>query len=154
MKRFVRLTISLLVFVLLASACAAPAIQPICGASLCISAIRPLRVQSGALTLLFQLTGPDGSVDEASPPAFAEELAVRFNDQAGEQVIFDRIFAPEEFVCLTGTSVPGAEGTLAAACLLTLFDADFTEPLAPGQEVLLTVYGNTFPLALWQLTLP
>jgi len=154
MKRFVRLTISLLVIVMLASACAAPASPPTCGASLCISAIRLLRVQSGALTLLFQLTRPDGSVDEASPPAFTEGLAVRFNNQAGDQLLFDRTFAPTDFVCLAGTNVPGAEGALAAACLLTLPDADFSEPLTPGLEVLLTVYSDTFPLALWQLTLP
>jgi hypothetical protein len=154
MKRFVRLTLCAVVVSMLAAACAAPAAQPTCGASLCVTAIRPLRVQSGALTLLFQLTAPDGSVNEANPPAFTEALSVRFNNQAGDELLFNRTFMPEEFICLAGTNVPGAEGTLASACLLTLSDAEFSAPLTPGLEVLLTIYSETFPLALWQITLP
>lgn len=125
-----------------------------CGARVCLTDIRLLRQETGSLTLLFELTAPDGSVDPAAPPGFGEPLHVRLTSQTEDRLLLERVIAPETFICGVDNTIPGAEGRLAAACLTAVPDSDFNASLAPGEEVTITIYSDNFPLVLWRLTWP
>lgn len=154
MRLFWRLTIVLLCGGLLAACGGQSAPPTTCGAQVCLKDIRLLRQQPGTLTLLFEITAPDGSVDPAAPPAFGEPLHVRINNQAGDRLLLERVFDPATLVCGVDNNIPGAEGRLAAACLTAVPDGDFNDPLPSGEEVTVTIYSDSFPLVLWRLSLP
>jgi len=154
MRLFWRLSLCLLCGAILAACGGKSAPPPTCGAQVCLTDIRVLRQESGSLTLLFELTAPDGSVDPAAPPSFGEPLHVRITTEADDHLLLERVIAPEAFACGVDNNIPGAEGHLAAACLIAVPDSDFTTVPAAGEEVAVTIYTDTFPLVLWRLTLP
>ena len=154
MRLFWRLTLCVLCGGLLAACGGQSAPPATCGARVCLTDIRLLRQQTDSLTLLFEITAPDGSVDPAAPPSFGEPLHVRVNDKTGDRLLLDRVFTSDSLVCGVDNTIPGAEGRLTAACLAVVPDSDFNDPLVSGQEVTVTIYSDSFPLVLWRLNLP
>ncbi len=130
--------------------------QPVCGADLCVTDVRALRNTDGTITLLFELTALDGSIDEANPPTFAAGLNVTLLTQGEdeERYMDDRAFAADEFICTAGTNVPGAEGRRAAACLLILGPDDLSAMPEPGSELTISFYNETYPIDLRPIRVP
>ena len=154
MRLLQRLILCVLCCGLLCACGGAAAHPPTCGVRVCLTDIRLLRQASGMLTLLFEVTAPDGSLDPAAPPSFGEPLHVRVNNLAGDRLLLDRVIPPEALTCGVDNSIPGAEGHLAGACLVAVPDGDFNDPLVSGDEVTVTIYSDSFPLILWRLSLP
>ena len=128
--------------------------DPTCGADVCITDIRLVNPDAATLTLIFELTEPDGSLDPAAPPQFQGALQIRLNSLDGGAQYIQQGFTPDELTCLVGDTVPGAEGRTVGACLASLSYSDFVRPATPGEEVLLTVYSDVFPIMLTHVNLP
>lgn len=154
MRLFRRLGLFLLCGGLLVGCGGKSAPPPTCGAHVCLTDIRLLHQNPDTLTLLFELTAPDGSVDPAAPPSFGEPLHVRITTESEDHLLLERVIAPEGFVCGVDNNIPGAEGRLAAACLITVPNSDFATAPPAGEQVAVTIYSDTFPLVLWRMTLP
>ena len=128
--------------------------QPTCGAEVCVTGVRVLRVDPETVALFFYMTEADGRFVADDPPTFRDGLHVRITDQTGERRLLDRSYGPDAFSCVANDHIPGAEGTVTAACVLPLTAADFSAPPDTGGAIMLTVYGDTFPIVLWQITFP
>ncbi|GEM_PF-2599360 len=153
-----RLLFPLIVAAAFLTACGSAGVPPTCGAEICVTDVRMIRVDGADVALIFETTAPDGSIDETSPPAFSDGLHIRLVDQGGanglERRLVDLDAGAGDFTCVAGTNIPGAEGRLAAACLLTLRASDFSSLPAGGDEVVLTFYSETFPTVLWRMMFP
>jgi len=143
-----------LIAALIALAACSSGPQPVCGADLCVADVRALRNTDGSITLLFELTALDGSIDEASPPTFSGGLNVTLVAQDEERYLDDRAFTASDFTCLAGTNVPGAEGRRAAACLLILGPDNLDTMPESGSEMTISFYNETYPIDLRSIRVP
>ncbi|MBN1964508.1 MAG: hypothetical protein JW910_07665 [Anaerolineae bacterium] len=125
-----------------------------CGADVCVSDVRFVQPGDGSTILLFELTQSDGSIAAAAPPTFSGGLTIVLSNEAGDRRFMNRYFREDQFACMAGNDVPGAEGHLAAACLITLAEGDFQEIPDTGQSLMLTYYSETFPTVLREITFP
>ncbi len=128
--------------------------EPTCGAQVCVTDVRAVRVDPNTVGLYFRMTEVDGSFNPEQPPFFATGLHVRITDQSGDLRLLDRDYGANAFSCVSSDSIPGTEGTVAAACILPLTTADFASLPEPGSSVTLLVYGDTFPIVLWEIAYP
>lgn len=135
-------------------ACSGSGDPPICGAQVCVTDTRLVRVGQGTIALILQVTEPDGSFDPESPPRFSDGLHVTLVVEENSRRILDRDFSPADISCLAGTNVPGAEGRLVAACLLTVDESELATQPEANSAVSLTLYSETFPTALMDVRFP
>lgn len=137
------------------AACGGTGVQEAtCGALVCVTDVQAVRVDPNTVGLYFHMTEVDGSFNPEAPPIFANGLHIRITDQSGDLRLLDRDYDANAFSCVSSSNIPGAEGTVIAACILPLTSADFTAPPAAGSIVMLTVYGDTFPIVLWEIDYP
>jgi hypothetical protein len=129
-------------------------LAPVCSPDVCITATRLLQVDENTISLLFEVTAPDGTFDTANPPTFPGGLHVMLADNDGERRLIDRQFGEGEFACLAGDNIPGAEGQSTAACLLTFDYAALNNPPDRASDPMLTIYGDTFPIMILEMAWP
>lgn len=156
----------ILLLSIMLTACGSDAAQATtCGAQFCVTNVQITRPNDTTITLLFQLTDRDGSVEQANPPTFTEGLSVAIDDLGAadsddavqnsvSRLLQSTHFAPDNFQCLAGTNIPGAEGSFASACLLTLDIGYLSAMPASGTDVLLTFFSETFPAVSVSLQIP
>ncbi len=138
----------------LLAACGGPGSRSICGAQVCVTDTRLVRVGQGTIALILRVTEPDGSFDPEAPPRFTDGLHVTLVAEESSRRILDRDFSAADISCLAGTNVPGAEGSLVAACLLTIDESELAAPPEANGAVTLTLYSETFPTALMEVRFP
>lgn len=130
----------------LVAACSGGASATTCGATLCISDVRfmsqEMQAGAGGYTLIFDLTTPDGRLDEAAPPAFNEPLTIVLANESGDRRYLSQTYPVESFTCQNAT------------CRITLPGGDFMQQPPANAQLTITYYSDTFPLVLRPITSP